>query len=340
MTDKNFPRRTLLRGGMAAAVSSAAGFSMLMGAGTARAQAAGYPNRPIRILIGTPPGDTADSWVRQLSGGMTAVLGQPIIIDNKPGAHGMIVGTAAKTAPSDGYTLLASTGGPMSINPSVYKEKLSYDPLKDFVAIAPVTRGGLFLYCNNDVPVKNIKDMVAWVKARPGKVSYGSGGTGTTQHLAMEQLKKATGMEMTHVPYRGSPMVLQDVIGGQIPFAFDAGGSLLPQARNGKVRVIAVTTPQRYSGMPEVPTLAEQGVANFEARVWMGIFAPAGTPAEIVARVNEAVTKVAAGPEFSARMTAAGGESWTGSSEDLRKFLVADIARWAEVVKAAGVQPE
>jgi len=324
--------RNLLRQGLALAAASLA-------PALARADTA-YPSRPIKVLIGTPPGDTADGWMRNLADGMARALGQPLIIENKPGAHGMIVGSAAKMAAPDGYTLLASTGGPMSINPSVYKDKLTYDPLKDFVPIAPVLRGSLFLYCNNDVPVRNLKDMVAWVKERAGKVSYGSGGTGTTQHLSMEMLKKATGMDMTHVPYRGSPMVLQDVIGGQIPFAFDAGGSLLPQARSGKVRVIAATGTARDPALPEVPTLIEQGVPGFEARVWMGLFAPAGTPPDVVAKLHEAVMKAAGTPEFNAKLAMAASVPWLGSGEDLRNFLVADIQRWSVIVQQAGVKAD
>ncbi|MBK6008237.1 tripartite tricarboxylate transporter substrate binding protein [Ramlibacter ginsenosidimutans] len=301
---------------------------------------AAYPSRPIRVLIGTPPGDTADGWIRGLTDGMARSLGQPLVVDNKPGAHGIIVGSLAKSAAPDGYTLLVSTGGPMAINPSVYKGKLPYDPLKDFVPIAPVLKGALFLYCNNDVPVRNVKEMVAWVKAQPAPVSYGSGGTGTTQHLAMEMLKRATGMQMTHVPYRGSPMVLQDVIGGQIPFAFDAGGSLLPQARSGRVRVFAVTSTARDPAMPEVPTVIEQGIPGFEARVWMGLFAPAGTPADIVAKVHDAVNKAAATPEYSARLASAASVPWLGTGEDLRSFLADDIQRWAVIVQQAGVKAD
>ena len=334
MTDKIEPgRRRLLRAGLALASTSALHPLASFGQGA-------YPNRPIRVLIGTPPGDTADGWTRALAQAMGPMLGQPIIIDNKPGAHGMIVGNLAKAAAPDGYTLLVSTGGPMSINPGLYREKLSYDPLKDFVPIAPVLRGPLFLYVNNDVPVKNVKEMIAYVKERPGKISYGSGGAGTTQHLSMELLKRGAGMEMTHVPYRGSPMVLQDVMGGQIPFAFDAGGSLLPQARAGKVRLLGVTSPQRYAGMPDVPTLQEQGIANFETRVWMGLFAPAGTPPEIVARLNEVVNKAAATPEYAAMLVRVAAEPWSGSSEDLRTFMVADIAKWTAVIKQAGVQAD
>jgi tripartite-type tricarboxylate transporter receptor subunit TctC len=328
---QDFERRLVLRAG--AAIASSAMLYPALSFGQSA-----YPNRPIRILIGTPPGDTADGWTRNLVQGLSPLLGQPMIVDNKPGAHGMIVGQLAKQAAPDGYTLLVSTGGPMSINPGLYKEKLSYDPLKDFVPICPVLRGPLFLYANNDTKVTNLKEMVAYVKARPGKVSYGSGGTGTTQHLSMELLKRATGMEMTHVPYRGSPMVLQDVMGGQIPFAFDAGGSLLPQVRAGKVRLLAVTGNQRYAGTPEVPTLGEQGVPNFDPRVWMGLFAPAGTPPEVITRVGEAVVKVAGTPEYAAKLAAVASEPWLGTSDDLRKFMVADIANWTQIIKEAGVQ--
>jgi tripartite-type tricarboxylate transporter receptor subunit TctC len=333
--ETNMPRATrrfFLQQGTAAAAAALVAPTLLA--------EPGYPNRPIKVLIGTPPGDTADGWLRNLSDPMGRIVGQPLVIDNKPGAHGMIVGASAKAAAPDGYTLLASTGGPMSINPSVYKERLPYDPLKDFVPIAPVLRGSLFLFCNNDVPVKNVKEMVAWVKARPGKVSYGSGGVGTTQHLSMEMLKRAAGMEMTHVPYRGSPMVLQDVIGGQIPFAFDAGGSLLPQARAGRVRVLAVTSTTRDPSMPEVPTLVEQGFAGFEARVWMGLFAPAGTPPEIIAKLHGAVLKAAGTPEYAAKLAAAASVPWLGSGDDLHTFLAEDIQRWAVIVKEAGVKPD
>jgi tripartite-type tricarboxylate transporter receptor subunit TctC len=325
-------RRSLLRQGLAVLTAS-------FTSGMALADT-NYPARPIKVLIGTPPGDTADGWTRNLANAMAGLLGQPLIIENKPGAHGMIVGSAAKAAAPDGYTLLVSTGGPMAINPSIYKDKLTYDPLKDFVPVAPVLRGALFLYCNNDVPVRNLKDMVAWVKARAGKISYGSGGTGTTQHLSMEMLKKATGMEMTHVPYRGSPMVLQDVMGGQIPFAFDAGGSLLPQARAGKVRVIGVTSTTRDPSMPEVPTLIEQGIPGFEAIVWMGIFAPTGTPPEVVAKLQEAVTRAASTPDFSAKLSASASSPWLGTGEDLRRFLAADIQRWSGIVQQAGVKAD
>ena len=336
MNRSNFSRRRFVRAG---AAWSAAVAAPLWAPTAVQAQGA-YPNRPIKVVIGTPPGNASDVTTRQIVEPMARLLGQPLVVDNKTGAHGMIAAAAVKSAPADGYTLLSSSSGPMSINPAVYKEKLTYDPLKDFVPVAPTMRGTLFLVCNNDLPVRNLKDMVAWVKERPGKVSFGSGGTGTTQHLSMEMLKKATGMEMTHVPYRGSPQALSDLMGGLIPFVFDTGANVLTQYRAGKVRILAVSSPQRDPILPDVPTVAEQGVPGYESRVWMGLFALAGTPADLVARLNEAASKAAATPEFEKFIATTGGNVWTASPADFRRAVAADIERWAVVVQAAGVKAD
>jgi tripartite-type tricarboxylate transporter receptor subunit TctC len=304
----------------------------------ARAEAP-YPTRPVRVLIGTPAGDSADASARALAARMQVLLGQPFYVENKPGAHGFIVASAAKSAPHDGQTLLFSSGGQIVINPALYGAKLPYDPLKDFEAVIPILRGALYLYVDANLPVHDFKEWMAWVKARPGKVSYGSGGTGTTQHLAMEMLKKATGLEMTHVPYRGSPMVLQDVIGGQIPFAFDALASIQAQARAGRIRLIAVTSAQRSSLAPNVPTIAESGIRNFDVRVWAGLFALAGTPPSVVQLLNETGNRILREPAFIEFLRSTGGEPAGGTSEDFRKSIVAEIANWTTVVKEAGVQP-
>lgn len=301
---------------------------------------ANYPSRPVRILIGTPPGDTIDAWTRQLSALLSQSLGQPMIVENKPGAHGMIVSNAAKMVDKDGYTLMVGTGGPMAINPALYGAKLSYDPLKDFTTIGGFGTGSLYLYANKDLGVTNLKEMVAYVKARPGKLSFGSGGTGTTQHLAMELLKRATGMDMQHVPYKGSPQVLQDVIGGQIAFAFDAGASLLPQATSGKVRLIGVASQKRQSFTPDVPTLIEQGVPDFDVRVWGGLFAPAGVSPEIVARVEKELKKAVTDPGFGKVLRATAAEPWPIGGQELHAYLASEIARWTTVVREANIKPE
>ena len=323
--------------------SLAAGVAMLAALGSAapaHAQSASpaspaYPAKAVRIIIGTPPGDSADASARSLAAQLARETGQPFFVDNKPGAHGIIASEAAKNAAPDGYTLLLSTGGPMAINPSLYK-KLPYDPLKSFEPVVPLSTGPLYLVVNNDLPVKNLKDLVAYAKAHPGKMSYGSGGSGTTQHLAMETLKKSMGLDILHVPYKGSPAVLQDLIGGQIQLAFDAGASILPQIRNGKVRLIGVASDARSPLTPDMPTLTEQGVPAFRAVVWSGLFVPAGTPSTAVAKLNTLVNQALRDPAFAAQMRAQGGEPAGGGSAEFRSFLQAEISRWAKAVADSG----
>ena len=332
-TDAVFPvRRALVRSGVALR------FGLALWPLGARAQDA-YPSKPIRVLLGTPPGDAVDSTARELFGRLAPLLGQTLFVENKPGAHGMIVGVAAKTAPKDGYTLLMSSGGPIAINPSLYGDKLPYDPAKDFAPIVQIQRGPAFLAVSPAVPVKNLKEMVAYVKAHEGHVAYGSGGSGTTQHLTMELLKKATGMQMTHAPYRGSPMVLQDLIGGQIQFAFDFGAGVLAQAKSGRVRLIGVASRERSPLVPELPTFAEQGFPGFESYGWSGLFAPAKTPDAVIQKLNRAANEVIRNPEFIAYLRSTSSEPAGGSSEDFRKLVAAETARWGIAVKESGAQP-
>jgi len=321
-------RRRLMRDTLAIA---AAGLP-LMG----RAQS-DWPSRPIRILIGTPPGDSSDASARQIAQRLAVMLGQPVFVENKPGAHGFIVGDLAKSAPKDGYTLMLSSGGQMAINPSLYK-KMPYDPVKDFVPVAQINNGFLYLAVNNSLPVKDLNEFIAYVKARPGKLSYGSGGNGTTQHLTMELLKTRADLKIAHIPYRGSPLVLQDLLGGQIACAFDAGASILPQARQGKVRLLGITSPTRLASTPDLPTFQEQGMAGFEARVWSGLFAPAGTPPQVVQRLNAAMDQILRDEEFVEFIRKSGGEPAGGSSEAFGRFLASEIARWAPVVRESGAQ--
>ena len=316
-------------------VRAAAAVSALGAPALALAQA--WPARPIRIYTGTPAGDSTDASARQIAQRLSNVLGQAVIVDNKPGAHGFIVGETVKNAPKDGYSLMMSSGGQMAINPSMYR-KMPYDPVKDFVPIVQINNGFLYLAVSSTSPVKTLKEFIAYVKERPGKLSYGSGGSGTTQHLTMELLKKRTGMYITHIPYRGSPLVLQDLIGGTIDAAFDAGASILPQARSGKVRLLGVTSPARLASTPDLPTFVEQGLPGFESRVWSGLFAPAGTPPAVVQRVNEALNQILRDPEFVEFVHKSGGEPAGGSSDAFGKFLSAEIAKWAPVVRESGAQ--
>jgi len=260
-----------------------------------------------------------------------------VFVDNKPGAHGFIVSEAVKNAPKDGYTLLISSVGQMAINPSLYK-KLPYDPVKDFTPVVQINDGFLYLAVNNKLPVKNLREFIAFAKERAGKLNYGSGGSGTTQHLTMELLKKKTGISISHVPYRGSPLVLQDLIGGSIDCAFDAGASILPQARQGKVRLIGVTSPARLPSSPDVPTFVEQGLSGFESRVWSGLFAPTGTPIEVVQRLNKEINEMLREASFVDFIHRSGGEPAGGTAEAFAAVLSSEIAKWAPVVRSSGAQ--
>ena len=323
--------------------SLAAGVAMLAAlcsAAPAHAQSASpaspaYPAKAVRIIIGTPPGDSADASARSLAAQLARETGQPFFVDNKPGAHGIIASEAAKNAAPDGYTLLLSTGGPMAINPSLYK-KLPYDPLKSFEPVVPLSTGPLYLVVNNDLRVTNVTDRGANAPPQPGMLRSGAGGRATTQHLAMETLKKSMGLDILHVPYKGSPAVLQDLIGGQIQLAFDAGASILPQIRNGKVRLIGVASDARSPLTPDMPTLTEQGVPAFRAVVWSGLFVPAGTPSTAVAKLNTLVNQALRDPAFAAQMRAQGGEPAGGGSAEFRSFLQAEISRWAKAVADSG----
>ena len=322
---KNFTRRAAI------GLLACAGMALAL---PAQAQV-NYPTKTVRIIIGTPPGDSADANARALSSKLAALTGQAFFIDNKPGAHGIIAAEVAKNAPADGYTLLLSTGGPMAINPSLYKH-LPYDPLKSFDTVALMSQGPLYLVVNTALPVHNVRELVAYAKANPGKLSYGSGGSGTTQHLAMEMLKKSMGIDIVHVPYKGSPAVLQDLIGGQVQLAFDAGASILPQIKSGRVRLIGVAADARSPNTPDMPTLVEQGVPAFRAVVWSGVFVPAGTPPAIVERLNGLVNEALKDPAFAAQMRVQGGEPAGGSAAEFRTFLSAEIPRWSEAVKVSG----
>ena len=307
-----------------------------LGASLAPVAAIAQPQgRPIRILVGVAPGNSTDAAARQLAQRLAQVLGQTVYVENKPGGHGAIVAEAVKSAPKDGATLLYSSSGQLAINPTLYPH-LNYDPRKDFEPISMVSRGYLYLAVRADSPIRDLSGLVAHVKSRGGRENYGSGGNGTTQHLAMEVLKQRTGMAMPHVPYRGTPMALQDLIGGRILCMFDAGATILPQARQGKVRLIAVTSAQRDPQAPEVQTLAEQGVDIPEITVWSGLLAPAGVPRAAIERVNEAVRVVVKQPDYIAYARTTGGTLVGTTPDEFKSFLDQEIATWAPVVRQSG----
>lgn len=298
-----------------------------------------YPNRPIRLLIGLPPGGPTDVVARIVAPKLGDALGQQVIVDNRTGAGGLIAAETAAKAPPDGYTLLFGAVSYSAIFASLYK-KLPYDPVKDFAPISLVAKVPNVLVVNPAMPVRTVSDFIAHAKANPGRLSYGSSGSGTSLHLAMEMLKKQTGIEVVHVPYKGGPAATVDLIGGQIQVMFDNVPGQIPYIRSGKTRALAVTTAKRNFQLPEVPTMIEAGVPGFEVTVWYGVFAPARAPKPILEKLNAALVKTLNMPEIKERMAEQGAEPAPTTREDFAAFQKAEVVRWAKVVKESGATVE
>ena len=322
------PTRRTFTGWTAAALALSAPFA---------APAQTYPQKTIRMIVGFPPGNSTDNVSRLIAQKMGEELKQTVFVDNRVGAAGIISHEAAKNSPPDGYTLLRGSSATLAINPTLYR-KLPYDPLRDFEPVVTVSKGPLYLVASNMTTVKNFKEFVAYVKANPGKATYGTGGNGTTQHIAMEMLKKALGLDILHVPYKGSPQMITDLIGGQINFAFDAGPSIVPHVKDGRVRALAVSATQRTLVLPDIPTVAEQGLPGFEAVAWLAIVAPKGTPAAIVQRLNAAANVALKSEEVIAQTKLTGGTLIGGTVGELNSYMRSEIARWGKAVKDSGTR--
>jgi len=301
----------------------------------AAAPASDYPNRSIRLLIGFPPGQAIDGVARFYAAKLGEKLGQSVVVENRAGAAGIIAHEAVKNADKDGYTLLMTSGATLAINPALYKN-LSYDPVKDFTPVILTNTTPMFLATAAEVPVNTYAEMQAYVKARPKQLAYGSGGSGLTQHIAMEMLKANTGMDLLHVPYKGSPAMVTDLIGGRVQFAFDTSTSILPHAGNGRVRLLGVTSLERSPAAPDVPTLDEQGVKGFEALTWAAIVGPAGMPEVAVQKVNAAMNDVLKDPATATYLKSIGATPSGGTPEAFAQFRDKEIATWGAAVKASG----
>ena len=301
------------------------------------AQAETYPSKPIRVVVPYPPGGTPDILIRELGPKLTAALGQQIIVENRPGAGGNIGAEVVAKAAPDGYTLVMGSAATHSINQSLYK-KLAYDPLKDFVAVALIATMPNVLVVNNDFPVKNVKELIALAKAKPGTITFGSGGNGTTHHLSGALFEKMTGVDMTHVPYKGAGQALPDLIGGQINIMFDNITSSMAYIKSGKLRVLAVTTPKRSAALPDVPTMQEAGVPGYEMSGWFGLLAPAKTPPEIVARLNKAINKILQSIEMKELLAKQGAEIVISTPAEFTAFVKERTDKMTKVVKDSGAQ--
>ena len=301
----------------------------------APARAADYPSKPITLMIGFAPGGPSDVMARILTKKMEEILKQPLVIENRAGAGGSIAGAAVARAAPDGYTVLLATGSLLAINVSLYKN-VGYDPEKDFEPIGLIGTQTNVLYINPSVSARSLGELIAYAKANPGKLSFGSGGNGTPAHLAGELLKLEAKIDITHVPFRGTGPALQAVIGGHVPMAFNPPSPLLPHIQSGTIRVLAVTTLKRTEVLPEVPTIAESGFPGFEATTWHALVAPAGTPKDVIATLHRATAATVNDPPVRKALTDLGVDVVGGTPEELRAYVKAEIPKWAEVVRASG----
>ncbi len=300
-------------------------------------QAQPFPTKPVRIVIGFPAGGPLDQHARLLSDRLSQVLGQPVLIDYKAGAGGTVGAQEVMKAPPDGHTLMLANTGVMVINPSLYG-KLPYATLRDFVPVARTAMQPLALMVNPTVPVKTLGEFIDYTRKRPGQINYGSAGNGGISHLVPEMFKTATGLFMVHIPYRGSAPAFTDLMAGQVQFMAES----IPQAANyhkqGKVRALAVTSRERNAALPDVPTVMEAGLRDFEVVGFYGFLAPAGTPRDIVGRLSDAFRQVLTSPDIRTRMVSQGADPAFLGADEFAKFLAAEMPRWADAVQKSGAK--
>jgi len=297
---------------------------------------AAYPEKPITLVIGFAPGGPSDVMARILTKRMEEILKQPVVVENRAGAGGGIAAMAVARATPDGYTILLATGSSLAINVTLYKN-LGYDPEKDFEPIGLVGTQTNLLYVHpGTIPAKSLAEFIAFIKANPGKFTFGSGGVGTPAHLAGELLKVEAGIEMSHAPFRGTGQALQSVIGGHVPIAFNPPAPLLPHLQSGALRGIAVTTLKRTSALPETPTIAESGYPGFDAATWHAIVAPPNLPKDVSAALQRALSETLNDPPSRKALTDLGVDVVNSSPEELRAYIKSEIPKWAKVVRASG----
>lgn len=308
-------------------------------ASVAAAQAPEYPGKPIRIVVPYPPGGTTDIITRVLAKGMSETWKQPVLVENRGGASGIIGTEIVAKAPGDGYTLLSTGSGPHVVNVSLFP-KIPYDPVKDFEPIGVVLTIPLLMVAPANAPYSTVTEFIDWAKKNRDKANYCSIGPGSPSHLAAELFKSMAGLQLTHVPYKGSGPAIVDTIGGTCPVLFDSAVSSGPQARSGKLKVLAIGTTERVPSWPGVPTVAESGVPGFNAYTWGAMLAPAGTPKAIVARVNAEMMRILATPEVREMLASQGATPGTGTPEDLARFANEEIAKWAKVIRDGNIKAE
>jgi tripartite-type tricarboxylate transporter receptor subunit TctC len=300
-------------------------------------QAQNYPSKPITLIVPFPPGSTTDLVGRILQDELGKAIGQTVVIENRGGAGGSVGTEAVARAAPDGYTLLMGTIGTHSINPAVYA-KINYDPIKDFEPVIQFGTAPNVLVVNPDLPVKSVADLIAYIKANPGKVNYGSSGNGTSNHLSGAMFVARNGLNATHIPYKGGAEAITGLLRGDLQFMFYHYLPLLGHIKDGKLRAIANTNATRIASLPDVPVMKEAGMDDFEVSAWFGVWAPAKTPNDVVAKLNQAILKIINTPDVKAKLLAQGIDPVAGSPEDLLKLNQAELARWAKAVQQAGAK--
>ncbi len=316
-----------------------ASIALLALAAATQAAAQAYPTKPIRLVVPFPPGGAVDFYARVVQQPLSEALGQTVVIDNKAGASGMVGAEVVAKSPPDGYTLLIGNIASLAINVGIYP-KMPYDPLKDFTPIVRTVDVNYVLVVHPSVPVKTVAELVAYAKANPGKLSYGSAGSGSLPHLGTELFKAQTGVDMVHVPYKGGGPMVTDLLGGSVQVVIGDQANLMPHVATGKLRALAVATPRRSPNAPDLPTIAESGVPGFDATAWQGVVGPAGMPADVVVRLNEAFNKVMAMPAVREKLVGGGLEPVGGTPEQFGRFIASEIAKWTKTAKDVGAKAE
>ncbi len=305
--------------------------------GLAHAQAPAYPAKAITFVVPFAAGSATDQLARALGQSVTTDTKQPVVVDNKAGASGMIAAQAVAKAPADGYTVLITTNTTHAANEHLYK-KLSYDPVKDFAPVTGLGKGGQVLVVNAGAPYKSVADVLAAAKKSPGKLTFGSGSS--SSRMAGEMLKQLAGVDILHVPYKSNPLAITDLLGGQIDLMITDTSTGVPQIKAGKLRALGYSTQKRSTQLPDVPTIAEAGVKGYDMGYWFAAYVPDGTPAPVVARLNELLGKATKSSAAQSFFATAGSEAWTTTPEELAKFQAEETRKWGQVIKAAGIEPE
>lgn len=304
---------------------------------TASAWGQAYPNKPLKMILPFPAGGPSDIVARAMGQGLAEALGHNVVIDNRPGGGGLIGATLAAKAPGDGYTLLLGGITTFGVAPSVHKN-LAFDPVKDFLPVTMATRQPILLMMHPSLPVKSVREFIALAKARPGEINYASSGPGGSGHMAGELFRLVTGVNLVHIPYKGAPPALNELIAGQVQVMFGTILASAPHIRSGRVRAIAITGPQRSTALPEVMTFSEAGLPTYDASSWNGVLVPAGTPRAVVDRLNAEIVRILKSPNVLERLAQDGALPAPTTPEEFAAFIKAEIVKWGKVVQAANIR--